>query len=167
MLESMNKDGIKFADMDTAILIKRMAEIEEVTHDRNLELQRVDPTSRNRLEFNRPKVIWNLLKENFEEDYFLDVIADEYGIMPKANDFLAQKIKDHFEIDLRLYDEKQEEMVKSFEVKLEQREAEIIELKDENEKLRRQNDKKKDILTRDMRANMKARYEGMYESKIK
>ena len=96
MLESINKEGMKFADMDSAVLIKRMAEIEEMTRDQNLELQRLDPTSKNRPEFNRPRVIWNLLKENFEQDYFLDVIADEYGIMPKANDFLAQKIKDHF-----------------------------------------------------------------------
>lgn len=135
MLDSMNQEGIKFADMDTTILIKRMALIEEMTRNQNLELQRVDPTSRNRPEFNRPKIIWNLLKENFEQDYFLDVIADEYGIMPKANDFLAQKIKDHFDIELKDYEIRQEESVREFEAKLEARDEKIVELERINEKL--------------------------------
>lgn len=108
---------------------------------------------------NRPKVIWRLLKENFDPDYFLDVIADEYGIMPKANDFLAQKIKDYFDSELKEYEVKQEETVRFFEAKLMQRDETIAKLEHINEDLVRQNKIEKNKRILKMQDYLKAQYE--------
>jgi len=35
---------------------------------------------------NRPQQIWNMLQKNFGSDYFLEVIEEEYGIAPGANE---------------------------------------------------------------------------------
>ena len=34
-MESMNKDGLKFNEMDTKTLIEKMAEVEEIKRDQN------------------------------------------------------------------------------------------------------------------------------------
>ena len=60
-MENMNKDGIKFSEMDTEKLIERIAEIEELKRHRNAELRTLDPATKNKKDMNRPQMIWNML----------------------------------------------------------------------------------------------------------
>ena len=84
--------------------------------------------------------------------------------MPKANDFLAQKIEDHFKIDLQKYEEKQEDMAKDYKIELESKEARILELEDENERLKLENKKEIEKKVQESRRNINALYEGKHES---
>ena len=59
---------------------------------------------------NRPQVIWNLLQKNFGSDYFLEVIEEEYGIAPGANEEFAQKIQVHFDHQITAYKVEQHRM---------------------------------------------------------
>ena len=52
---------------------------------------------------NRPIVIWNMFKEHFGEDYFLEVIEEEYGMTPGANEVLSIKISEHFDKYIQNY----------------------------------------------------------------
>jgi len=44
LMESMNKEGMRFVDLDTERLIKRIVAIEEVKRDQNAVLRKVDPS---------------------------------------------------------------------------------------------------------------------------
>ena len=46
---------------------------------------------------NRPQVIWNLMHDHFGQDYFLDIIAEEYGMLPGSNELLGLRIQEHFD----------------------------------------------------------------------
>ena len=48
----------------------------------------MDPTVRHRGEMNRPQVLWDVFHKHFGADYFLEVIADEYGMQPGTNELL-------------------------------------------------------------------------------
>ena len=95
-MESMNKDGIKYSDMNTEGLIARMAELEALKRDQNATLRTIDPISKNNKDMNRPLLIWSCLQEKFGNDYFVEVIEDEYGISPGSNDNFSLQLENHF-----------------------------------------------------------------------
>ena len=90
MMESMNKDGMKFADMETEKLIERIGMIEDLRRESKTKLRQIDPSSRTKANMNRPQQIWNMLMSSFGADYFLEVIEEEYGIAPGANEYFAK-----------------------------------------------------------------------------
>ena len=96
LMENMNKDGIKFSDLDTEKLIERIYTIEELKRNQNTELRQLDPSSKYKKDMNRPQCIWNMLTRHFGQDYFLEVIEEEFGITPGANEIYASKIEHHF-----------------------------------------------------------------------
>ena len=102
-MENMNKDGMKFEELDTTKLIERCASLEDQKRDQLAQLRVLDPTQRGKAEMNRPQVIWNLLKQNFGNDYFLEVIEEEYGIAPGANELFASQISQHFDNQVTAY----------------------------------------------------------------
>ena len=59
MMENTNKDGMKYADMNTESLIERMAAVEDLKREQNRDLEKQDPTPRNRADSNRPQIILN------------------------------------------------------------------------------------------------------------
>jgi hypothetical protein len=63
----------------------------------------IDPTSRTKANMNRPQQVWNMLEKHFGSDYFLEVIEEEYGIAPGANEFFAKQIQDHFDSQILAY----------------------------------------------------------------
>ena len=95
-MENMNKDGIKFSEMDTEKLIERIYAIEDLKRNQNAQLRQLDPNSKKKKEMNRPQCIWNMLTHHFGSDYFLEVIEEEFGITPGANEIYASKIEHHF-----------------------------------------------------------------------
>ena len=58
MMEAINKEGIKFSDMDTEKLIEKIADIEALKRDQNATLRTLDPSSRGSAFMNRPMMIW-------------------------------------------------------------------------------------------------------------
>lgn len=102
-MESLNQDGIKYADLDTETLVARIADVEQLKRDQNEELRHLDPTMRGMEFMNRPLIIWQLFQKHFGSEYFLEVIEEEYGIAPGANELIAAKISQHFDRYIQLY----------------------------------------------------------------
>jgi predicted DNA-binding protein YlxM (UPF0122 family) len=40
-----------------------------------------------------PQRIWNRMHQYYGEDFFLNIIEDEYGISPESNDQLLEKVE--------------------------------------------------------------------------
>ena len=64
---------------------------------------------------NRPQVIWNLLQEHFGQDYFLEVIEEEYGISPGANKQFEKQIQAHFDSQITAFAVDQHNTEKHYE----------------------------------------------------
>ena len=43
-------------------------------------------------ELNRPRVVWDLLKKHFREEYFLEPIEEDFGITPGSDKMLRDMI---------------------------------------------------------------------------
>lgn len=134
----MNKDGLKFNEMDTKTLIEKMAEVEEIKRDQNAQLRILDPTSKGNPDMNRPLVIWNLLQSHFGQDYFLEVIEEEYGISPGANKQFETQINNHFESTVMAFTVDQHNSEKHHEEQMNMLREKISDLTMENTRLMRQ-----------------------------
>ena len=44
-------------------------------------------------ELNRPRVVWDLLKKHFREEYFLEPIEEDFGITPGSDKMLRDMIQ--------------------------------------------------------------------------
>ena len=100
LMESVNKGGVKFEDLDSERLIELLSQVEENVRERNFKQCRVDAGARTKDEMFRQKVLWDLLAKYFGPDYFLEVIEEEYGVAPGQNDQLDKQIKKHFRNDI-------------------------------------------------------------------
>ncbi|CDW87972.1 UNKNOWN [Stylonychia lemnae] len=89
ILDMINKHGIKFKDMNAEHLISRLYRIQK-----------------------DPQLIWNVLHQFYGDDYFIELIEDEYGISPQS------------------YEKLQEQMIESINEFQEQSKFKIKELKD-------------------------------------
>lgn len=65
LMENMNKDGIKFSEMDTEKLIERIYLVEDLKRNQNAQLRQLDPTTKHKKDMNRPQCIWNMLVKHF------------------------------------------------------------------------------------------------------
>jgi len=63
------EDGIKFKDMNAEHLIKRLA-----------------------LRETMPSVIWTQIHKYYGDDFFIDMIEEEYGISPHSHEKLQQQM---------------------------------------------------------------------------
>ena len=93
-MEAINSEGVKLSDLNTEKLIEKAAIIEEQQKQSEIELRALDPkaTVMNKGKSSRPKAIWEFLQKSFGADYFLDVIEEEYGISPGANEEITKMI---------------------------------------------------------------------------
>ena len=94
---------MKLSDFTTERLVEYIAELEKkkVTYLR--EITQIEPAGQNERDLNRPKVIWELFKEHFGEEFFLDCIEEDFGISPGSDELLARQIVKHFNVDLTAY----------------------------------------------------------------
>ena len=94
LMEAINAEGVRLADLSTEKLIEKAAIIEEQQKQSEIKLRAMDPkaTGINKGKTSRPKAIWEILQRNFGADYFLDVIEEEYGISPGANEEITKMI---------------------------------------------------------------------------
>ena len=150
----MNKDGIKFSDMDTDKLIERIYSIEELKRNQNAKLRQLDPSSKKKKEMNRPQCIWNMLTQYFGQDYFLEVIEEEFGITPGANEIYASKIEHHFQHTITAYKVEQHRMQREFDDQVKMLRDEVRDLTEENARLMKQNEKQRDNKVQELRKNL-------------
>ena len=103
LMENLNKEGIKLADLNTDKLVGIISRVEKLKREQNMQLRRLDPSVRGSKDLNRPFIIWNILHKHFGQDFFLEVIEEEYGITPHANQILELKMTEHFETSVNNY----------------------------------------------------------------
>ena len=75
----------------------------------------VEPTVQNDKDLNRARVIWDLFKEHFGEEFFLECIEEDFGIAPGSDELLAKQITKHFSVDLTAYKVEQQTAVAFYE----------------------------------------------------
>ena len=92
LMEKMNKDGVKFRDLDAEQLIFRLSQVEEVKCEQNIKLCEIDSAAKHRADIFRPRLIWDLLAKYFGPEYFLEVVEEEYGISPERDAKLTENI---------------------------------------------------------------------------
>lgn len=156
LMESLNSGGLKLSEMGSEKLLELAATLEKAKVEQNTRLQTLDPTVRHRDEMNRPQVLWDVFHKHFGADYFLEVIADEYGMQPGTNALLKQQIDEHFEEQLPAYRDEQARVAARFEERILILQTEVEALREENAKLLRRHDQ--DSVT-EMKEKMKRQFD--------
>ena len=68
-MEQLNKDGIKFDEMNTEQLIEKIGMIEDLRRENTAHLRKIDPASNTKANRSRPKQIWDMLMAGFGSDW--------------------------------------------------------------------------------------------------
>ena len=93
---------MKLSDFTTERLVAYLAEIEKNRVEHLRAITQIEPTTHSE-ELNRAKVVWELFKEHFGDEFFLDCIEEDFGISPGSDELLAKQITKHFNTDLTAY----------------------------------------------------------------
>jgi len=105
--------------------------------------------------------------ENFGQDYFVEVIEEEYGIAPGSNDYIARQIDEHFERHVANFKLEQRRMEQFYESQVSTLERELAELEEQNARLIRNDQVFQDKALKELRQNQKVLARSHEEATIK
>lgn len=94
LLDKMNE--IKSTDLNYDFFVSRLYEMIKLEVSQTRTLKVLEPNAGQKMDVNRPLMVWKSLTKYFGQDYFLEAIEKEYGISPEGNRILMAQMKDMY-----------------------------------------------------------------------
>ena len=91
VFESIHKEGIKFLDMRVDQLVPRLWEVDMI------EINEMQDKNIKAAGYEGSKRFWKLLGKYYGEDYFMDIIEDQFGISDEDNEKIERMIRGYIQ----------------------------------------------------------------------
>ena len=116
--EKIHKEGIKYRDMKVENLVQTLWEVDQIEID---EMVQRDVRG---AYYEGTKRLWNLIGKYYGQEYFMDIIEDQYGISAEKSNSIDRQISDMLYRCKKIHEERLDKMNKTYQ-------DEILQLKKE------------------------------------
>ena len=112
VLENMHKEGIKFHDLRVDHLVPRLWEVDQI------EINEMKDKNVKAAGYEGAKRLWKLLGKYYGDDYFMEIVEDQFGISNEDNEKIERMINRHIERNKRAFTEKLEKLRDTYETEI-------------------------------------------------
>ena len=109
MLESSNKDGFKMSELNVKEMVKKLHETDQI------EIEDAKNKGVKAYKFQAIKKLWGYLGDNFGDEYFLDLIEEQFGISDESNNQNERLIKEYIEKSQIKHDQRIKDLTNLFQ----------------------------------------------------
>ena len=112
VFESIHKEGIKFLDMKVDQLVPRLWEVDMI------EINEMQDKNVKAAGYEGSKRLWKLLGKYYGEDYFMDIIEDQFGISDEDNEKIERMIRNYITGNKQIFADKLTKLKDTYEAEI-------------------------------------------------
>ena len=109
VFESIHKEGIKYHDLRVDHLVPRLYEVDQV------EIAEMQDKNVKAAGYEGAKRLWKLLGKYYGEDYFMEIVEDQFGISNEDNEKIERMIRGHIQRNEKNFTDKLEKLKNTYE----------------------------------------------------